>query len=312
MIKSLFFALASMMFFSATVDAQNPGYNLSCSQVSISSGSSVEVTGNIKNPRANVWDVNVANLNSSSNICCSQDPSVSCSAGNHFGAVVAPSASAPYNSLSWIINIIQPWYCVSGSASGATNAEICLTSGLDINTPNMVINNQIITPAIVSASTLSAVSISASGVPGFNGDGSGLTNVIPNGSSVTFVNTTTGTVQMSSYTFTAANSWVFLATATVSGTRSGENLFTSASISFGSSGTSTSFCCGVWINGVFPSGESYRCQNFSNIQSAMTLDPFLFGVGSAGSTKVALVCSVSQVAVGVQQAWSVRVSGLGI
>jgi hypothetical protein len=68
----------------------------------------------------------------------------------------------------------------------------------------------------------------------------------------------------------------------------------------------------VWINGVFPSGESYRCQNFSNIQSTITLDPFLSGVGSAGSTKVALVCSVSQVAIGIQQAWAVRVSGLGI
>ena len=117
---------------------------------------------------------------------------------------------------------------------------------------------------------------------------------------------------MSSYTFTAANTWVYLATATISGTRAGEDMFLPGAVSVGSSGGSTSFCCGIYVNGVFPTGETYRCQNFSNIQSAMILSPVLTGVGTASSTQVAMVCSVSQIAVGSQQAWSVRVSGLGL
>ena len=130
--------------------------------------------------------------------------------------------------------------------------------------------------------------------------------------SVTFVNTTTTTVQMSSYTFASANTWIYLATATLNGTYAGEDIFTSATVSIGSSGTSTSFCCGVYVNGSFPSGESYRCQMFSNVQSVMALTPILIGVGTTGSTKLSEVCSVSQVTVGVQQAWSVRISGLGL
>lgn len=111
--------------------AQPATYNQSCLQVAISTSAPTELTGNLGNQRAYVWSVKVSNLDASANLCCSQDSSVSCSAGSHHGEIIAASASgAPYNFLSWIINTVQGWYCKSSGAA-STNAQVCLTSGIN-------------------------------------------------------------------------------------------------------------------------------------------------------------------------------------
>lgn len=112
----------------STAKAQPATYNQSCNQVAISSITPNEMTGNLANQRANVWAVKVTNLDAAINICCNQNPAVTCTLGANHGETVAPSATAPYNFLAWIINTIQPWYCKA--ASGAPNAQVCLTSGI--------------------------------------------------------------------------------------------------------------------------------------------------------------------------------------
>lgn len=103
-----------------------PTYKQSCTQVTISNSTPTELTGNLSNPRAFVWAVKVSNLDSTANLCCNQDPAVSCSIGAHHGEVIAPVSAAPFNFLAWVINTTQPWYCLS-SGAGSTNAQVCLT-----------------------------------------------------------------------------------------------------------------------------------------------------------------------------------------
>lgn len=126
--KTLITVLLAMA--ASNAEAQPATYNTNCSQVSISSSTPTELTGNLANQRAFVWGVKVSNLDATNNLCCSQNPAVSCSLGANHGEVVAASASAPYNFLSWIINTIQPWYCKTASSTASTNAQVCLTSGV--------------------------------------------------------------------------------------------------------------------------------------------------------------------------------------
>jgi hypothetical protein len=118
------------LMFPTVCFSQQATYNQSCSQVTISSSTPVEITGNLANQRKFAWDVKVSNLDASSNLACSQDSAVSCSSGAHHGEIVAASPSAPYNFLSWLIATIQGWYCISCSSSGSTLAQICLTYGV--------------------------------------------------------------------------------------------------------------------------------------------------------------------------------------
>ena len=128
--KKTLSASAILLIFPALAFAQPSTYNQSCTQVSISTSSPTEWTGNLANQRAYVWALKVSNLDATANLCCSQDIAVSCSSGSHHGDVVAPVASPPYNFLSWIMNTIQGWYCISSGAA-ATNAQVCKTSGIN-------------------------------------------------------------------------------------------------------------------------------------------------------------------------------------
>lgn len=133
LMKKIVAVLSSLgaAFICAVASAQQVTYNQSCTQVAISSSTPTELTGNLNNQRAFVWAIKVSNLDTAANLCCSQDPSVSCSAGSHHGEIIAASSSgAPYNFLSWIINYIQPWYCKNSSGTASTNAQVCLTSGI--------------------------------------------------------------------------------------------------------------------------------------------------------------------------------------
>ncbi len=95
-------------------------YVTQCSTASIST-TATEVTGNTSaiNTTYGASAVKIANQDATNNLCCSENAGVSCSVAD----VIAASASAPYNWLSWAVSTTQKWYCVA-SASTA-KALIC-------------------------------------------------------------------------------------------------------------------------------------------------------------------------------------------
>lgn len=129
MIKNLkVILIISAILFLMSLSKLRAAYNMTCTQVSISNSTPTEITGNLVQPYPRVYAVKVSNLDTAANLCCSQDASVSCTSGTHHGELVAPASAPPYNWLGWVIGVNQPWYCISNSAGGATNAQVCLSN----------------------------------------------------------------------------------------------------------------------------------------------------------------------------------------
>lgn len=122
--------IAGLLLAAPKAFAQNGVYLQNCSQVSLSSSTATEMSGNQNFPRAFIWSIKVSNLDTTSDVCCSQDPLVSCTLGAHHGDLVYRSATPPFNYLSWIINYVQSWYCRPSSTTGPVNIELCTTSGV--------------------------------------------------------------------------------------------------------------------------------------------------------------------------------------
>lgn len=89
-------------------------YVTQCSTASVST-STTEVTGNTSaaNTTYGASAVKIVNQDTTNNVCCSENASVSCSVAD----VIAPSVAAPYNWTSWAVSVTQKWYCVAAAAT---------------------------------------------------------------------------------------------------------------------------------------------------------------------------------------------------
>lgn len=95
-----------------------------CSSVTLSS-TPTEMTGNSTSTvtSAGISTIKVVNLDTAIAVCCSDNPNVSCTAGNNNYGDPISGSSGQKNWISWPISIYQKWFCAS--ASGAPSVIAC-------------------------------------------------------------------------------------------------------------------------------------------------------------------------------------------
>lgn len=122
--------LLTVILLAAASLAHAGAFNTTCTRVSITTGTPVELTGNISTNTAtvapaSVWAVKITNLDTTADLFSSQDSAVAAS-GSHLGETIAHATAAPWNWQAWAINSSKDWYVISNGAA-ATQAEVCLT-----------------------------------------------------------------------------------------------------------------------------------------------------------------------------------------
>ncbi len=102
-------------------------YQTTCSTFTVGT-STIEVTGNTvgstSNP-AGISAVKVENWSATASVYCNHSTNVTVAGGAVPGDFIAPSpAGTQPNSLSWVINMFQGWWCVASGAN--TTIMVCL------------------------------------------------------------------------------------------------------------------------------------------------------------------------------------------
>jgi hypothetical protein len=92
-------------------------FKMSCSSFTFNT-TAAEVSSNtaVSSTTYAVSSISVTNLDTAANICCSDNPSVSCTALSPlYGDPVAGASSGQKNKVTWVINPYQKWYCASSA-----------------------------------------------------------------------------------------------------------------------------------------------------------------------------------------------------